>query len=57
MEDGAMNLNPGGPSRPLGYALVEVNDDGVYVTSVMEVTLPSVTGNSTTCVDAPVTGR
>ena len=42
MEEGAMNLNPGGPSRPLGYALVEVTDDGVYVTSVMEVTLPSV---------------
>jgi hypothetical protein len=41
MKPGAINIYPGGPTRPLGYALVLVTDDAVEVTSVLETSLPS----------------
>lgn len=47
MHPDAIQIHPGGPTRPLGNATVLVGEDGVYVMHVLEVSAPSV-GNEIT---------
>jgi hypothetical protein len=42
VQPGALNIIPGGPTRPLGYAQLIITDNSVEITSVLEATLPSV---------------
>lgn len=42
MMPGAINVYPGGPSRPMGDPEVFITDDGVFVSSVVEVSVPTI---------------